>query len=240
MSLAALTPSAAFTKDSIARHLAAGHPITVRRGEQWCCLVCLRQFTSERHVERHVVRSALHATNLANAVAAGRVPPSLSDVARPAKRERSAVEANLAGGGGGGGGGSGGGGSLSALEQMELFEKRLKGRTSTDKIERVPEKKAVVDSTHARSVNGQMDWDCSKCNAFNFARVVVCYKCGAHVDSTTHYLTNRLKDLKQQRFAHVFQDDKSLSKFAQPPPPQEARADGSFGDGSRSRASFHA
>ena len=74
-----------------------------------CCLVCLRQFTSERHVERHVVRSALHATNLANAVAAGRVPPSLSDIARPAKRERSAVEVNSAGGGGGGGNGSGGG-----------------------------------------------------------------------------------------------------------------------------------
>ena len=76
---------------------------------------------------------------------------------------RGATLADVLGSSGdGGGGGGGGGGSMSALEQMQLFEKRLK-----TEARRVPEKNAnnehdkLVNSTYARSINGQMDWECS-------------------------------------------------------------------------------
>ena len=127
---------------------------------------------------------------------------------------------------------------MSALEQMALFEKRLKGRAKIE-ADRPPAEEAQVDSTHARSMNRQMDWECGYCNAFNFARVVVCHQCKKHVDGTTRYVSNRLKEIKQQRFATVFQDDAALGRFAPAPPAQEARPDGSFGDGTRSRASFN-
>jgi hypothetical protein len=39
---------------------------------------------------------------------------------------------------------------------------------------------------------------------FNFARSVICHNCKKHVDSTTKYLSNRLKEIKQERFAKVF------------------------------------
>ena len=132
------------------------------------------------------------------------------------------------------------GAPMSALEQMELFEKRLKVQAK-----RAPEKaptneaEAMVDSNHARSMNKQMDWDCSGCGAFNFARVVVCYSCKRHVDDTTKYISNRLQDLKAQRFATVFQDDKDLSRFAPVPAAPDARPDGSSGNSdARARASF--
>mmetsp|Transcript_16822 Transcript_16822/g.43200 ORF Transcript_16822/g.43200 Transcript_16822/m.43200 type:complete len:231 (-) Transcript_16822:122-814(-) len=227
-----LSPSSLFTKDSIARHLAAGHSITVRRDEQhWCCLICLRQFKSKPQAQRHVEGSALHARNLAEAVIAGQVPSTASTAAndaQPTKRDRPAVDIAS----------SGAGGSLSALEQMELFEKRLKGQAK--RVERDYKlEESEVDSNHARTINKQMDWECSGCTAFNFARVVVCFQCKKHVDSTTRYLSNRLKEIKQQRFATAFQDDQTLSRFAPVvPPPQQARSDGSFGDGVHRCASF--
>ena len=35
-------------------------------------------------------------------------------------------------------------------------------------------------------------------------QVVACHQCRHHVDASTRYLTNRLKELKQERFAKVF------------------------------------
>ena len=51
-----------------------------------------------------------------------------------------------------------------------------------------------------------MDWECGECGQFNFARVVTCHNCKKHVDGNTKYLTNRLKEIKQERFARVFGD----------------------------------
>jgi len=229
------------------------------RNDHWCCLLCLRQFKSEQQLAKHVSRSTLHADNLATAIAQGRVPStagaSKADDAPADRRERErppkraapdgdvgadegvgeGAVANSAGGNGGIGGGKSG--SLSALEQMELFEKRLKVEAR-----RAPEKPAVassmdevqVDSNHARTINRQMDWECGGCGAFNFARVVVCIECKKYVDSNTKYVSNRLKDLKQQRFASLLQSDER-AEYA----PQQ-RADGSCGDGNpNSRATFH-
>ena len=58
---------------------------------------------------------------------------------------------------------------LSANE--ELFEKRLKtdAKRAPEKAA-VPAEEAVVDSNHARSINRQMDWECSGCDA----RVDIC------------------------------------------------------------------
>lgn len=233
-----LKPHSAFTQQSISEHLSAGHPLTVRRGEHHCCLVCLRQFKSERHLCRHLDRSTLHADNLAAAIAAGRVPPTAAsrpdDASRPsagAKRLVPDTPADACASGA-----SSNSGSMSALEQMELFAKSLKGKaTRTEK----PIDMGQVDSNHARSMNKQMDWICSGCNMTNFARVVVCIKCKRHVDGDTEYISNRLKEIKHQRFATVFASDEKLSRFAPAPPPQEARPDGSFGDGSNRRGGFH-
>lgn len=49
--------------------------------------------------------------------------------------------------------------------------------------------------------------------------MVVCGKCGRHVDSNTKYLTNRLKEIKAERFARL-----SAAEGGKLP---EARADGS-------------
>ena len=223
-----------------------GGAMIAQRGEHWCCLLCLRQFKSEAQVAKHISRSTLHADNLNSAIAQGRVPESAmptseaaegdgSERERPPKR--SAPEGDAGGtSGGAGSSGGGGGGAMSALEQMELFEKRLKvqARHAPDKPKgSSKEEEAIVDSNHARTINRQMDWECSGCGTFNFARVVVCIECKRHVDSSTIYLSNRLKELKRQRFANAFQSDETFARFAPAPPqPQRTeRADGSFGDG---------
>lgn len=126
--------------------------LVVLRGDSWCCLLCERQFKSEQHLGRHLAGSSLHQKNLAAALSAGRIPssamPALETLLEaqptaslvPAKRERSDVAAS-------GWVVSGNAprppeesepandppspepkpsaGSLSALEQMELFERRL-------------------------------------------------------------------------------------------------------------------
>ena len=93
-------------------------------------------------------------------------------------------------------------GGLSALEQMELFQQRLrKDAKSKPKRETTH---ATVDTHKARTINNQMDWECGECGTFNFARTVTCHQCRKHVDKNTKYLTNRLNELKQERFARVF------------------------------------
>jgi hypothetical protein len=141
-------------------------PMIVHRPEEgWCCLLCLRKFTSEAHVQKHLAKSSFHAENLTAAVAEGRVggvhkPPQPSAASkRPREEEREALP--LASGGSGGG--SSLSNKLSAIEQMELFEKRLKVEK-----QRQPEKpsashEAEVDSNRARSINQQRDWECSGC-----------------------------------------------------------------------------
>jgi hypothetical protein len=193
-----------------------GGPLTEQRGDVWCCLLCRRQFVSERKLQKHLAKSELHRENLATATAAGRISQAApaakradegeSDANAPrGKRERDE-------------------GSMSALEQMELFESRLKSQSKHRNPEK--EKKSALqaeeelrkngmpfDSNYARSMNNQMDWECGECGEFNFARVVYCHKCRHHVDDNTKYLSNRLKELKQNRYQRIMQGD------AQGPPP---------------------
>ena len=52
-------------------------------------------------------------------------------------------------------------------------------------------------------------------NAFNFARVVTCGTCLKHVDEKTRYVTNRLKEIKYERFKAYFKgDEDGLDKRA--------------------------
>ena len=99
----------------------------------------------------------------------------------------------------------------------------------------------MMDSSHARTVNGQMDWECGHCGMLNFARVVCCGKCKAHVDHTTKYVSNRLREIKYERFARYAAQDGELAGKAPNLPPLGSgmRADGSSSmPSSSSRASF--
>ena len=178
--------------------------------ERWCCLLCRRQFRSARHIGRHLERSALHRDHLATARLHGRVSGALPAAAARGAPSSSPLVAAAPG--------PAGGGALppeapleaavakpmSALEQMELFEKRLKkqGKSEPKKMSEMEE--AMIDSNKARTINNQMDWECGACGQFNFARSVTCHACKHQVDGSTKYLSNRLKELKRERFDRVF------------------------------------
>ena len=100
---------------------------------------------------------------------------------------------------------------MSALEQMELFEKRLQ-TTSKHAPKKEEKQLSNIDSNKARTINNQMDWECGQCGQFNFARSVSCHSCHHHVDKDTKYLSNRLKELKHERFSRVFGGSEQLSR----------------------------
>ena len=184
---------------------------------KWCCMLCKRQFPSEKQIGQHCSGSTLHRTNLAEAEAGGRIrggssaPPPPTATKRPLPSESSEPPSKASRWGERGeaaepSSSSEAGGSavlpegkMSALEQMELFEKRLKvqAKRAPAKEEKVEE--FEIDSNRARTINKQMDWECGECAAFNFARSVTCHSCRAHVNEETKYLTNRLKEMKCAR-----------------------------------------
>ena len=187
---------------------------------KWCCMLCKRQFPTEKLLGQHCSGSTLHRTNLAEAEAGGRIrggssapPPAAAK--RPLPSERSeppskssrwgergeAAEPSSA---------SEAGGSvvlpegkMSALEQMELFEKRLKVQAKRAPAKEEKAEEFEVDSNRARTINNQMDWECSECGQFNFARTLTCHSCRAHVNADTKYLTNRLKEMKCAAQGHT-------------------------------------
>ena len=183
---------------------------------KWCCMLCKRQFPTEKLLGTHLAGSTLHRTNLAEAEASGRIrggssapPPAATK--RPLPSETSEHPASKSSRWGERGEvaepscSSDAGGSaaiperkMSALEQMELFEKRLKvqAQRAPAKEEKGEEEQFKVDSNCARTINNQMDWECSACGQFNFARSLTCHSCRAHVGPDTKYLTNRLKEMK--------------------------------------------
>ena len=108
---------------------------------KWCCMLCKRQFPAEKQLEKHLMASDLHKTNLAAAVASGRIirssgvtsaslgrpqPDAATDDGRKRAREHDDVEKcpphqrNRT---------SGTLSSLSVLHQMEEFESALQGRS---------------------------------------------------------------------------------------------------------------
>jgi len=202
--------------------------------QKWCCMLCKRQFATEKMLGQHLQGSQLHATNLTEvqardgirgpAAAVAAPPPAVAAAVAPKRplQEGEAPPARKPRWGDRPAGvanaeverepeppaASGKSGGLSALEQMELFEKRLKvqERRKPEK-EKPVEEEAEIDSARARSINNQLDWECSECGKFNFARTLVCHFCRHHVDANTKYLTNRLKEIKYERFAQVFGSD---------------------------------
>ena len=191
---------------------------------KWCCMLCKRQFPTEKLLGTHLAGSTLHRTNLAEAEASGRIrggssapPPAATK--RPLPSETSEHPASKSSRWGERGEvaepscSSDAGGSaaiperkMSALEQMELFEKRLKvqAKRAPAKEEKGEEEQFKVDSNCARTINNQMDWECSACGQFNFARSLTCHSCRAHVGPDTKYLTNRLKEMKCAAQGHTF------------------------------------
>merc|ERR1712205_251123 len=50
----------------------------------------------------------------------------------------------------------------------------------------------------AREINNNIDWKCGKCGMINFARVILCNKCGAEVNDETEYLVNHLQEKRHK------------------------------------------
>eukprot|EP00316_Scyphosphaera_apsteinii_P004781 CAMPEP_0119308908 /NCGR_PEP_ID=MMETSP1333-20130426/12841_1 /TAXON_ID=418940 /ORGANISM="Scyphosphaera apsteinii, Strain RCC1455" /LENGTH=281 /DNA_ID=CAMNT_0007312787 /DNA_START=54 /DNA_END=899 /DNA_ORIENTATION=+ len=224
--------------ESANRTLLDDGPLVAMKTGSWCCLLCERQFKSEQHLAKHLDQSSLHKENISKATTSGRIrnvgipddTKSGHSDKRPidatqgeldtlieqpqVKRERTAAETVPSSSG-----------SMSALEQMELFEMRLKAQ-AREKAKDKSHPYDNVDSNKARTINNQMDWECGECGQFNFARTVVCHTCKAHVDSNTKYLSNRLKELKQERFARVFGQSKMASDFVADPVAEHAHQRG--------------
>ena len=92
-----------------------------------------------------------------------------------------------------------------SVEQMELVQQRLAQQSKKKALKPADHNlDDDIDTSRARTINKQMDWECGGCGALNFARVVFCRKCKKRVGPDTTYLTNRLNELKQERFARAF------------------------------------
>lgn len=180
---------------------------------KWCCMLCKRQFPTEKLLGQHCSGSTLHRTNLAEAEAGGRIrggssapPPAATKRPLPSERAEPPSKSSRWGERGEASSAPEAGGSvvlpegkMSALEQMELFEKRLKVQAKRTPAKEEKAEEFEVDSNRARTINNQMDWECSECGQINFARTLTCHSCKAHVNADTKYLTNRLKEMKCPR-----------------------------------------
>ena len=211
--------------------------------DTYCCLLCARRFESIQEVAAHINMSVPHAERLAAAVANGRISEALVprpnsneprsaagssvDAATTSKRPRDGEEspapslpAHTATTG------------LSALEQTELLEKRLKveaveaaapaGAHASASCD--TDQQRVINSSvkHARSINKQMDWECSGCGHHNFAKYIVCTRCNRRVDASTKYITNRLQELKNERFPRLRQRSRNCRRSPPWLPPPSA------------------
>ena len=183
---------------------------------KWCCMLCKRQFPAEKQLGQHLTASDLHKTNLAAAVASGRIirssgPPSFSsahtaaDVVRKRAREHDAEQSlpqrNRVS-------------TLAVLHQMEEFERALQGRAGASSSgggggkeplyrDRAKERRETQGSApqhadvtgvrSARNINGNLDWRCGHCNKLNFARELACISCTREVDEDTEYAIYRYR-----------------------------------------------
>ena len=185
---------------------------------KWCCMLCKRQFPAEKQLEKHLMASDLHKTNLAAAVASGRIirssgAPSASsgadtatDDGRKRAREHDDVEKCPPN--------QRRSSSLTVLHQMEEFERALQGRSGASSggggggggkeplyRDRAKERRETQGSTRqhadatglrsARDINGNLDWRCGHCNKLNFARELACISCMREVDEESEYAKER-------------------------------------------------
>ena len=178
---------------------------------KWCCMLCKRQFPAEKQLGQHLTASDLHKTNLAAAVASGRIirssgPPSAppahtnADDVRKRAREHDVEQSlpsqrsRLA--------------TPAGLHQMEEIERALQGRSGASSSgggggkeplyrDRAKERRETQGSApqsanatgmlSARDINNNLDWRCSHCNKLNFARELACISCTREVDEDTEY-----------------------------------------------------
>lgn len=161
-----------------------GKPAFTTRGENWVCMICERMFPSKDKLNIHVKQSKLHSTNFRAAVGAQRITGAVIP------EERRVAETPIAST------------SSSSLEAMMAFERKMSGGTgprpaSGPYRDRAKERRETIGGDdrpgessvkRARDINNNIDWRCSKCDLVNFARVIVCNKCGAEVDENTEYV----------------------------------------------------
>ena len=228
--------------------------ILATRGDKWCCLLCLRQFRSSALLRSHVERSKLHARTAAAAAAGGTAcaagassaaePPAARRALGGAKRPRDEPAGDTTD--------SGGSGGMSALERMQLFERRLKvdaKRTAAADDEKTgsgagggqpaepPAGNPNRPAANPRTINNQQDWECAECGTYNFARVIQCTRCGARVGPNTRYLENQLNVNKHRRYQSLMQTDEEMQRFAAPIAAAPDHGGGGGGKG-QGRASF--
>ena len=152
-------------------------PMITQRGEQWCCLLCKRQFDSHEKLGKHVAKSSLHADNLTEARRTERVreASSTSGSKRPAAEPEqpapkrttllggvssiAAMEAAFhakasASGIGGATASGGGGGSQPAYRDRAAERRKLFGGVAA------PDTNKPMS---ARDINGNLDWHCGHC-----------------------------------------------------------------------------
>ena len=185
---------------------------------KYCCMLCKRQFPAEKQLGQHLTASDLHKTNLAAAVASGRIirssgPPSASsahvatDDVRKRAREHDDIEQCLPSQ-------RNRVSTLAALHQMEEFERALQGRSGASSSgggsgkeplyrDRAKERRETQGSApqhanvtgvrSARDINGNLDWRCGHCNKLNFARELACISCTREVDEDTEYAIYRCR-----------------------------------------------
>ena len=183
---------------------------------KWCCMLCKRQFPSEKQLGQHLAGSEMHRTNLAEAEASGRIrapPPSSAEASPPEKggdgsRKRPLEDDSRLGG-------------SQRLRQMEEIERALAAKSASGLgaaasgsekqpvyRDRAKERREqgggyanlVLDTSNAKSardINGNLDWRCGHCNKVNFAREITCTSCTRRVDDTTQYLDS--SDFQKQR-----------------------------------------
>ena len=65
----------------------------------------------------------------------------------------------------------------------------------------------------AREINNNIDWKCFHCLTTNFARVIVCTKCGKEVDAKTEYLHNHMQEKRHKAIMKMAMATNGLGKI---------------------------
>jgi len=97
----------------------------------------------------------------------------------------------------------------SSLDALFAFETKLgagSGSANGGYRDRAAERRAtgsdeampVESMKRAREINDNIDWKCGKCKMINFARVIVCNKCGEDLDNDCEYMVNHLQEKRHK------------------------------------------
>ena len=214
--------------------------------QKWCCLLCKRQFATEKQLGQHLLASDLHKTSVHAAQASGRLPapmptappPAVSSVhdSQPTRKRCLEDDSRLSS-------------SHQRLKQMEEFEQALAAKARASSAEsgilgddgrqpayrdRAKERlhqaggygglTAAKSEGSAREANRNTDWKCGHCTKLNFAREVVCCQCAREIDDIAEYMD--ASDFQRQRH-------QGMLKLAQRLEPGAGASDFRIGEGRR-------